>query len=164
MSNTVTGTGKPLIQVYDGTVKIWDFLLPLTNEGGLVEDWEEQGELVQIQDSLTSWHEEPVTYGLIGNFSLDYSNVISRANIVNIGHLFEARTKGYTFWLTPRINVLARRFKVNFTTKDFILALKKQANGHKGAKLDFRTVDLYDTIPMFNPDDLIMVAQYCVII
>src|ERR1700674_3202495 len=110
MSLIVNGSGQPKFDILNGANLVDTFTLPLTNEGGLTEKWNEISIMQTIiSPSLANYTQrvKKTVLGWSASFVFDYSHLIQKTDLLNIKKILDYERLGYQILLTPRIDISA---------------------------------------------------------
>ena len=152
----INGTGQPLIKIYIAGGYVRTYTFPLTNEGGLIEEWESndvEGESIDL-DTLQTSYEYYNGYWR-GKFTLDYSQFMFLPYQMYVQEISNYQKAGYDLYLVPRADAPDRQFSVQMMNK-FSIGISKGGTSafNKGFTLQFYTKDTYRygqwTVPSYN--------------
>jgi len=157
MGNYVNGVGYPIIKVKSIATGLFveTIQLDLCMEGGLVEDYAEDRQSVQLQSG------EIIHYDFKGSrisFTLDYSSYVQKANLFLIERIFfyASLPDSYQLFLTPRNDVSPRVFEVLMLDGVFSLGVQTggvNTVGHKFPVIKFITKYLVGK-NFLDPDEI----------
>ena len=158
----VDGSGQSRIDVLNGSDLIESITLPLCNQNGLTVQQEKQSlEHPVISSSLNNYNEE-ILYKVLGwriTFTLDYTQLIQKNDFLNIKRALDYEKQGYSIYLTPRIDINSKRYKVYFSGSNITYNIVMggiYATGNKNVVLEYKTVGLQPYFDIQDPDNVYM--------
>ena len=166
MTNYIFGVSAPRVVIKLGGSVQATYNFPLTNTGGLREDWtsnDVEGESIDL-DTLQMSYEYYEGYWR-GKWTLDYSQFMTASNIMMIQEISNYQrysSSGYEVWLYPRYTDNPfRDFRVKLIN-DFSIGVTKGgtgAIGNKGITLNFVGLDTFKYGQWTAPVDLIYTME-----
>jgi hypothetical protein len=159
LSLYVNGQGQPKFDILNGSNLVDTFTLPLTNEGGLTEKWEEVA-ITQtiISPSILNYTQrvKKTVLGWSATFVFDYSHLIQKTDLLNIKRILDYERLSYSIFLTPRIDIANRRYQVYFSGQEIDVNITRgglNAIGNKSVTLEYKTVNLVNYFDVQDPDN-----------
>jgi len=145
----INGYKNPVFRLINKTGGYINVELPLTNSGGLVEDYE----IVKIKHDLLQTDSEgnyniKTVQKILGYrifWTLHYNEFITGESLLLIQQIIEHEKSGGKIMLIPRLDYEARGFEVYTSMDNFSLGLRRggaKAKFHRLPVLRFATVNI----------------------
>lgn len=150
----VNGSSTPKFTIKNNDTIINTIILDLTDENGLVEEYE----FYSIKHQLLNYSNIHKTNGFHINFSLPYSSYSAKENLLKIKLIINYFIQGtYQVYLTPRSDFNMNTYEVVMNMDTMQMGLLKggqYAVGNRLVELGLKTKYIQTTMNWFDLDDL----------
>jgi hypothetical protein len=157
----INGYSSPKVKLYEpaGTSEpAFTIELPLTNSGGLVEEYDVKKishELISLDPEQPQITTAEKILGYIITFTLRYDQFITGEDLYNgVKKIFDAAKAGWKIMLTPRKDAPWREFEVILANSTLELGINKggsRAQYHRLPVIIFKTKNLEPDMKWFPP-------------